>query len=163
MKQLTQINMKTLEIKQEKNKFGIITTFVKIGNNIDSLLSTRKVTEKDFYQCTLCNFTSVNIDNFKADYKSDSGSEYMYTNEGVYRKSNHWFEGVASCSWLIDGEMNAGAEIIGFAKYEDFKSYSNDFIGYDNCRKNTMIHEKIKESINGNFVSINLIKNIIKN
>ena len=48
-----------------------------------------------------------------ADYKSTyfekgtgnlkKSSEYWYTDEGVYRRSNHWGMDVASCSWLLKG------------------------------------------------------------
>lgn len=32
-----------------------------------------------------------------------SGSMYWYTEEGVYRLSNHWGEGVGSSNWYLDG------------------------------------------------------------
>ena len=34
-------------------------------------------------------------------------SQYWYTEEGVYRKSNHWGSDVASCSWYIKGRAYA--------------------------------------------------------
>ena len=54
-------------------------------------------------------------------YESNSGSKYMYTDEGVYRFSNHWNGGVASCSWFLDNKNVDTIEYqLGFCKWEDF-------------------------------------------
>lgn len=65
-----------------------------------------------------------------ADYVSQSGSSYWYTDEGVYRSSDHWGEGVASCDWMLDGYDEGDASSftyhygkgshMGFAKWDDF-------------------------------------------
>ncbi len=49
----------------------------------------------NFFKHTYCEFDKVNevlfLEN-KEHYKSKSGSLYFYTEEGVYRYSNHWEE-----------------------------------------------------------------------
>ena len=55
------------------------------------------------------------------DYVSPSGSAYKYTEEGVYRISNHWLHNVASCNWTIDGSFyNESRPLLGFCKWADF-------------------------------------------
>ena len=77
----------------------------------------------NFFKHTFCEFTQVKDFEFpeKTNYKSKSDSQYFYTPEGVYRKSNHWGR-VANCNWSIrakDSYKNQ-TEIIGFAKWTDF-------------------------------------------
>jgi hypothetical protein len=55
------------------------------------------------------------------NYKSKSDSIYSYTDEGVYRKSNHWGR-VANCRWKLIADENYKNQqtVIGFAKWTDF-------------------------------------------
>lgn len=57
----------------------------------------------------------------KVHFKSKSGSYYFYTDEGVYRYSDHWGR-VASCRWKIKGiEVYKNQQFyVGFTKWEDF-------------------------------------------
>ncbi|TXD48807.1 hypothetical protein [Polaribacter sp. IC073] len=77
----------------------------------------------NFFKHTFCEFKQV--DNFKfpveANYKSKSESMYFYTDEGVYRKSNHWGR-VANCRWklIANQEYKNQQIVIGFAKWADF-------------------------------------------
>jgi hypothetical protein len=79
--------------------------------------------QTNFFKHTFCEFQEV--DNFdfpeKMNYKSKSESTYFYTDEGVYRKSNHWGR-VANCRWkLIASNTYKNQNIvIGFAKWSDF-------------------------------------------
>ena len=79
--------------------------------------------QTNFFKHTFCEFKEVT--NFKipdsTNYKSKSTSIYYYSEEGVYRKSNHWGR-VANCRWkLIDSKNYKNQEIvIGFAKWSDF-------------------------------------------
>ena len=79
--------------------------------------------QTNFFKHTFCEFQQ--IDNFEfpenTNYKSKSNSFYFYTNEGVYRKSNHWGR-VANCRWkIIANEKYKNQQvIIGFAKWTDF-------------------------------------------
>ena len=74
----------------------------------------------NFFKYTYCEFESQSLDFFKdksAHYQSKSGSLYFYTNEGVYRYSNHWGR-VANCRWKIKN-------------IEDYKS-QNYYVGFSN-------------------------------
>lgn len=77
----------------------------------------------NFFKHTFCVFKEVSDFNFPDHkyFKSKSDSKYHYTEEGVYRKSNHWGR-VASCRWkLITNESYKNQqEVVGFAKWTDF-------------------------------------------
>lgn len=64
-------------------------------------------------------------------YDSRTGkisSQYWYTKDGVYRKSNHWGSDVASCSWYIKGRkynnqgIAKGKTEVAFIKWSDLKA-----------------------------------------
>jgi hypothetical protein len=77
----------------------------------------------NFFKHTFCEFRQ--IDDFqlpeKTHFKSKSESAYFYTDEGVYRKSNHWGR-VANCRWRIIADENYKNQqiVMGFAKWVDF-------------------------------------------
>ena len=54
-------------------------------------------------------------------------SEYWYTDEGVFRRSNHWGSDVASCSWYINGSVygksgiDKGKRQTAFIRWSDLK------------------------------------------
>ena len=79
--------------------------------------------QTNFFKHTFCEFQQ--IDNFKfpenTNYKSKSESTYFYTDEGVYRKSNHWGR-VANCRWKLLANSNYKNQniAVGFAKWSDF-------------------------------------------
>lgn len=54
-------------------------------------------------------------------FKSKSESQYSYTEEGVYRYSNHWGR-VANCRWKLNSEekLKNQNHYLGFAKWTDF-------------------------------------------
>lgn len=64
-------------------------------------------------------------DKYKNEYISKSGSSYIYTPDGVYRKADHWSD-VSSCTWQIVSTkyqtVLSGRDpyVIGFAKFSDF-------------------------------------------
>ena len=87
------------------------------------MISLKKYNSTNFFKHTFCEFQQVDDFNFpdKINYKSKSESSYFYTDEGVYRKSNHWGR-VANCRWSLianDAYKNQ-QEVIGFAKWTDF-------------------------------------------
>ena len=55
-------------------------------------------------------------------------SRYWYTEQGVYRKSNHWGSDVASCSWYIKGRrysrdgVSVGKTETAFIAWKDLKA-----------------------------------------
>lgn len=58
----------------------------------------------------------------KPDYKSKSGSSYFFTENGVYRLSNHWGR-AANCKWRLSANTsNASRTKLGFALWNSFYS-----------------------------------------
>lgn len=79
--------------------------------------------KNNFFKYTFCEFQQVDDFDFpeNTNYKSKSESAYFYTDEGVYRKSNHWGR-VANCRWKLIADNNYKNQniVIGFAKWCDF-------------------------------------------
>lgn len=85
-------------------------------------------TKLNFHSHTFCIWKEVlfsEISDLKINYKSQSGSQYIFTDDGLYRISNHWGR-VANCHWRLIplADFKSQNIIIGFAKWTDF--YSND-------------------------------------
>ena len=83
---------------------------------------------KNFNKHTFCLWKEVSQTDFelqKSNFKSKSGSEYFFTEEGVYRISNHWGR-AANCRWRLIPLANYKNQHtkIGFARWTDF--YPND-------------------------------------
>ncbi|WP_298223955.1 hypothetical protein [Flavobacterium sp.] len=93
----------------------------------------------NFHRHTFCVFTEADlklVENRKPDYQSKSGSSYFFTDEGVYRLSNHWGR-AANCKWRLqtNNTSNSGRTKLGFALWSAFHS-DNDteklyFIQFD--------------------------------
>ncbi|SHJ17577.1 hypothetical protein [Flavobacterium terrae] len=81
------------------------------------------------FKNTFCVFEEVSfqsIKDFQVSYSSESGSKYYYTEEGMYRLSNHWGR-LANSKWrLIDKNLSEEKFKVGFANWEDFYP-DNDF------------------------------------
>lgn len=83
----------------------------------------------NFFKHTYCEFEMVN-DNFfskkEVHYKSKSGSLYFFTEEGVYRYSNHWGR-VANCRWKINGveDYKNQSYYVGYANWLSFYPLNN--------------------------------------
>jgi hypothetical protein len=80
----------------------------------------------NFFSHTFCEFQKVKSSFFsenKFHFKSKAGSQYFYTDDGVYRYSNHWGR-VANCRWrlLSDEKIKNQYFYIGFAKWTRFYS-----------------------------------------
>jgi hypothetical protein len=78
----------------------------------------------NFFKHTFCTFKRVSqsfFDENKVHFKSKAGSQYSYTEEGVYRFSNHWGR-VANCRWrlLSDAKLKNQNYYLGFANWKDF-------------------------------------------
>ena len=61
------------------------------------------INKDNYFKNTFIDWKITKAPDRQPDYKSDSGSEYWYTDKGVYRRSNHWGT-VATCTWLLDGK-----------------------------------------------------------
>jgi hypothetical protein len=60
------------------------------------------------------------IDNTKVDYKSKSGSSYYFTEQGVFRLSNHWGR-AANCKWRLQSiGVNNSRTKLGYADWTAF-------------------------------------------
>ncbi|WP_440122154.1 hypothetical protein [Tenacibaculum sp. Ill] len=78
----------------------------------------------NFYRSTYCEFEMQRInffDDMKAHFQSKSGSYYYYTEDGVFRYSNHWGR-VANCRWKIQGIDNYKNQqyYVGYANWSSF-------------------------------------------
>lgn len=78
----------------------------------------------NFFKHTYCEFNQVELDflnEVKIHYTSKSGSFYSYTNDGVFRYSNHWGR-VADCRWKLKSGTGYKSQnfYVGFAKWTDF-------------------------------------------
>lgn len=84
----------------------------------------KKFNKTNFFKHTFCGFTKVENGFFNENemhFKSKSGSKYFYTEEGVYRYSNHWGR-VANCRWrLISNDtLKSQNYYVGFARWSNF-------------------------------------------
>ncbi len=93
-------------------------------------MTLKKYNKTNLHKHTFCEFTEVDSDlipNIEWHYKSKSGSGYCFTEEGVYRISNHWGR-AANCRWRLisNSRANSSSKInnslhrIGYAKWTDF-------------------------------------------
>lgn len=104
--------------KLSKNKKNVIIP----KSYIDNL----KFNKSNFFYSTNATFIEQNKVIKDFDYKSNSGSKYKYTKDGVYRYSNHWGFGVATCNWLLNtGNYGLNNERfspykLGFCKWSNF-------------------------------------------
>jgi len=78
----------------------------------------------NFHKHTFCLFQQVEKDailDLKLGYKSASGSEYYFTESGVFRKSNHWGR-ASNCRWRLvtNSDYKNQIESVGFANWTDF-------------------------------------------
>lgn len=93
-------------------------------------MKTKLYNRTNFHQHTFCVFKEVDcksIEGLNSNYTSKSGSVYFFTDEGVYRQSNHWGR-AANCKWRLESNTikSASRNKIGFALWTDFHS-NNDF------------------------------------
>jgi len=82
----------------------------------------------NFHSHTFCIWNEVTLEEIKGlkiSYTSQSGSKYIFKNDGLYRISNHWGR-VANCHWRLIplSEFKNQNTTVAFAKWTDF--YSND-------------------------------------
>jgi len=107
--------------------------------------------KSNFFKHTYCIFKEVSptqLPNQKPDYISKSKSSYYFTEEGVFRKSNHWGR-AANCRWkLISDTYKSQNNIIAYARWVDFLP-NNDhenlyFIRIDNNNNVSYYHKNEK-------------------
>lgn len=91
-------------------------------------MKIKQFNKHNFHKHTFCVFQEVSFDaieKIKPNYSSKSGSSYYFTEEGLYRVSNHWGR-AANCRWKLVSNLKAitssknNANKIGYAKWSDF-------------------------------------------
>ncbi len=79
----------------------------------------------NFHKHTFCVYQEVKIEsliNLKPNFISKSGSSYYFTEQGVYRHSNHWGR-AANCKWrLVSNGISNNRSKVGYANWCDFYS-----------------------------------------
>ena len=114
--------------------------------------------QTNFFKHTFCSFQEIEDFQFpeNTNYKSKSESIYFYTDEGVYRKSNHWGS-VANCRWklITDKKYKNQQIVIGFAKWADFYPINSTekifFIKVDFENKSVTLQPKKEKLVNHLF------------
>lgn len=79
-----------------------------------------------FFKNTFAVFTKTNQPNdfVKPNYVSKHGSSYFFTNDGVYRYSNHWGR-VGNCRWRLENiDHKQQTNYWGFCNWQHF--YDNE-------------------------------------
>ena len=110
------------------------------------------------------------VQNQTINYKSKSGSSYIFNEIGVYRISNHWGR-ASNCRWRLNSK-NATVNqqyVVGFAKWIDF--YPNDetsklfFIKVDSTAKEVAFYHKNSPAYDGRAVvrNANQTSKVIQN
>ncbi|MGX7668419.1 hypothetical protein [Flavobacterium pedocola] len=84
----------------------------------------KKYNKFNFHKHTFCVFKQVDagvLEQLQPNHKSDSGSTYYFTEEGVYRVSNHWGR-AANCRWRLESdEQSVNQRMkVGYANWTDF-------------------------------------------
>lgn len=80
----------------------------------------------NFFKNTFAIFTKVSQPNgfVKPSYVSKHGSKYFFTNDGVYRYSNHWGR-VGNCRWRLENiDYKQQTNYWGFCAWQNF--YNNE-------------------------------------
>ena len=89
-----------------------------------SLMNGKTYNKTNFHRHTFCVFKEVNLEKIiglKPNYTSKSGSSYYFTDEGVYRVSNHWGR-AANCKWRLQALEDASSNRTraGYANWNEF-------------------------------------------
>jgi hypothetical protein len=108
-------------------------------------MKNQKITKENYNDCTYGEFyyktaLPAKLNEMKPDFKDKKGDYYWYTNEGVYRLSNHWTS-AGSCVWLLKGQTN----LEFYEHYENEKYDKLGFCFWDDFKKIKWIYE-LKDS-----------------
>lgn len=110
-------------------------------------------TRFNFFKYTFAIFTKVlQPKNFiKPHYISKHGSQYFFTDEGVYRFSNHWGR-VGNCRWRLDGiDFKQQTAFWGFCSWDKFfKNNDTEALFYvEQINENQFTYNHVKNRNNG--------------
>lgn len=87
-------------------------------------MKNKQYHKNNFHKHTFCVFKEVAIEtikDLKPHYASQSGSNYYFLEEGLYRVSNHWGR-AANCRWKLEASSSLKNKHtrVGYAKWSDF-------------------------------------------
>lgn len=87
-------------------------------------MNTKIYNRTNFHRHTFCVFKEVPLEKIiglKPNYTSKSGSSYYFTEEGVYRVSNHWGR-AANCKWRLQAleDFSSNRTRAGYANWNEF-------------------------------------------
>ncbi|SCX91017.1 hypothetical protein [Flavobacterium caeni] len=139
-------------------------------------METKTYHRGNFHKHTFCVFRQVGlfeIAGLTLGYKSKSGSSYYFTNDGVYRLSNHWGR-AANCKWRLESNGDTAERTkLGYAAWTWFcrdndqeKLYFIEWVG-----GSVQFAHKDQASYNGQFLRtasdtmkrIRQIRNLLEN
>ena len=122
------------------------------GKCIVKGLMDAKANRNNFYKNSICNYVSCDTPKNKPDYISESGSMYWYTDDGVYRNSDHW-GGVATCSWHLDGTVWPDwNRRTGFCHWDDFRGTTKS------VEMEMVVAGKVNLKVGKKFLNLNGLK-----
>lgn len=127
----------------------------------------KKYHKYNFHKHTFCIFSEVkdkDIESLQPNYISKSGSSYYFTEQGLYRVSNHWGR-AANCRWKLVSNFKAitssksNVNKIGYAQWTDF--YPNNeqenlfYVVVDFQTKTVDFHHKLNPLFDGKSICRN--------
>ena len=98
---------------------------------LSSFMTKTVPNEKNFYRSSVGFWDVTETPDREPDHISYSSygmsvsSDYWYTNSGVYRRSDHWGTGVASCDWYLSDAIKSGLILryeTAFIRWKDLKA-----------------------------------------
>ena len=131
---MNNLGLSQAKLKKAYDKYGDNQFTPEARYEMAMMMSTETASKDNFYMNSVGYWQKTDDRKEKADYISyrrgttDVSSEYWYTDEGVYRRSDHWGSDVASCSWYIEGReyssfgIEKGSRETAFIKWEDLKA-----------------------------------------
>ena len=126
---------------------------------MEPIENTFKPSSKSFKN-TFCVFNEIDaelVTVLKPNYESVKGSKYYYTNEGMYRLSNHWGR-LANSKWrLVAATIESNSKFkLGFATWDSFYPDNNEdllyYIEADFEAKTAIYQHKNNPNFNKSFV-----------
>lgn len=126
------------------------------------LMIQKQYNRTNFHKHTFCVFAEMPLEliaELKPNFRSKSGSSYYFTEQGVYRLSNHWSR-VANCRWRLEAnlelQLNLSKTKLGYAKWTDFFQDNDNeklyFIRVDFENKTAQFFHKASSNYDSTFV-----------
>ncbi len=125
------------------------------------LMQKKNIPKSNSFKKTFCIFEEKpisEINNLELSYTSQSESKYFYSNDGMYRLSNHWGR-LANSKWRLESSETITSDSkfkLGFAKFTDFLP-DNDvdklyYLAYNLDKKTVNYQHKLNPNYDGKAV-----------